>query len=368
MLNIGTGECRACHTEHKGREADITQLSRAQFDHHLTNFELKGAHSTLDCTSCHKPNVAYWKAPEACVGCHKSDDVHHGQYKQFCGECHSSSSWNGGKFDHSKTEFNLTGAHTSITCDACHIGGHYKPTPNSCNGCHQADDSHSARLGPKCNDCHGNDKWKPVNYDHLAKTKYALIGNHIKLDCHVCHTASVKTQKLAKDCVGCHRSEDPHGGKIKGGCDTCHGQKTWTSDITFDHDLTHYPLLGLHRVVSCAQCHKTLAFAGTPTKCIECHSHDDVHKGGLGKKCESCHSSNGWPIWVFDHAKEAHFPLLGAHAKLKCADCHHETPGFVKMSQQCGACHHQDDRHLGLFGAQCDRCHRSYSWKGARIP
>lgn len=435
MPNIGTGECRACHTEHKGREADITQLSRAQFDHHLTNFELKGAHSTLDCTSCHKPNVAYRKAPEACVGCHKSDDVHHGQYKQSCGECHSSSSWSGGKFDHSKTEFNLTGAHTSITCDACHIGGHYKPTPKSCNGCHatddehrgargadcgkchttkewktakydhlketsyellgvhekatcvachrsgnykdkipkdcngchQADDSHAARLGPKCNDCHGNDKWKPVNYDHLAKTKYALIGNHIKLDCHVCHTAPVKTQKLAKDCVGCHRSEDPHGGKIKGGCDTCHGQKTWTSDITFDHDLTHYPLLGLHRVVSCAQCHKTLAFTGTPTKCIECHSHDDVHKGGLGKKCESCHSSNGWPIWVFDHAKEAHFPLLGAHAKLKCADCHHETPGSVKMSQQCGACHHQDDRHLGLFGAQCDRCHRSYSWKGARI-
>src|SRR5450631_2794732 len=30
MANAGVGECRACHTEHKGRTADIVQLSRAQ--------------------------------------------------------------------------------------------------------------------------------------------------------------------------------------------------------------------------------------------------------------------------------------------------------------------------------------------------
>jgi len=92
-----------------------------------------------------------------------------------------------------------------------------------------------------------------------------------------------------------------------------------------------------------------------------------VHKGGLGKKCESCHSPNGWALWVFDHAKEAHFPLLGAHAKLQCAACHREPPGTVKMSQQCAACHNKDDRHLGQYGPQCDRCHTNYSWKGARM-
>ena len=115
---------------------------------------------------------------------------------------------------------------------------------------------------------------------------------------------SIATQKLAKDCAGCHRSEDPHGGKLKDGCETCHGQQTWRSDIVFDHDLTDFPLLGLHRVVSCAQCHATLAFNRAPATCVDCHSHDDVHKGGLGKKCETCHSPNGWPLWTFDHAKE----------------------------------------------------------------
>jgi hypothetical protein len=37
------------------------------------------------------------------------------------------------------------------------------------------------------------------------------------------------------------------------------------------------------------------------------------------------------------------------------------------MSQQCAACHNKDDRHLGQYGPQCDRCHTNYSWKGARM-
>jgi hypothetical protein len=206
-----------------------------------------------------------------------------------------------------------------------------------------------------------------MSYDHAARHKFALLGAHAKIDCYACHTAAVADQKLAKDCAGCHRSEDPHGGKLKDGCDACHGQQAWRADIVFDHDLTKYPLLGLHRVVSCAQCHATLAFNSAPITCIECHSHDDVHKGGLGKKCESCHSPNGWPLWVFDHAKQTHFPLRGAHSKLQCADCHHSPPGKVKTSSQCASCHHKDDRHLGEYGAQCDRCHTVDSWKGARI-
>jgi len=44
MTNAGVGECSACHTEHKGREADIVQLGRAQFDHRLTDFALEGVH------------------------------------------------------------------------------------------------------------------------------------------------------------------------------------------------------------------------------------------------------------------------------------------------------------------------------------
>ena len=436
MTNSGVGECRACHTEHKGREADIVQLDRARFNHAFTDFALEGAHATLECSGCHKKGEAWRKAPAACAGCHKADDVHRGQLTQPCGECHSSVSWSGGKFDHDKTEFRLTGAHPTVTCNACHIGGHYKATPRSCvgchatddehrgsrgadcakchvtkewktakfdhlketryellgvharidclachrsgnykdripkdcAGCHQADDAHAARFGDKCGDCHDNDRWRPEStYDHMGRHKFPLVGAHARIGCDVCHTGVASTQKLAKDCAGCHRSEDPHGGKLHGGCETCHGQTSWRSEIAFDHDLTDFPLLGLHRVVSCAQCHSTLAFGRAPSACVDCHSHEDVHKGGLGKKCASCHSTNGWPLWSFDHAKETHFALLGAHGKLQCAACHREAPGTVKLSAQCGVCHHKDDRHLGEYGAQCERCHTSYTWKGARI-
>jgi hypothetical protein len=435
MANAGTGECRACHTEHKGRDADIVQLDPAQFDHRLTDFPLVGAHTGLDCLSCHEPKSAWRKAPASCVGCHKRDDVHKGQFTQSCGECHGSQSWTGGKFDHDKTAFRLTGAHTALACDACHIGGRYKPAPKSCvgchatddthrgsrgpdcakchttqewksarydhlketgyallgshadldcltchrsgnykdkipkdcDGCHRADDAHAHRFGPKCEDCHDNDKWRPVTYDHATRHKFPLLGAHAKLDCHACHATEVAAGKLPEDCKGCHRSEDPHHGKVTGDCGACHGQSSWRDDLSFDHDLSSYPLVGLHRVVGCAQCHATQAFGEAPNSCIGCHKADDVHKNGLGEKCETCHSPNGWQLWVFDHARDAHFPLLGAHAKLKCADCHQQPPGTQKMSQQCDSCHHKDDRHLGQYGAQCDRCHSSYSWKGARI-
>jgi hypothetical protein len=435
MPNAGLGECRACHTEHRGREADIVRLNRTTFDHRATDFALDGAHSALDCADCHKNGVAWRKAPLTCAGCHKSNDVHSGQFKQSCGECHGLTTWTGGKIDHDTTSFKLTGAHAAVACDACHIGGLYPQTPKNCNGCHatddehrgargtdcakchvtkewktakydhlketgyellgvhdriacaachrtgnyhdkipkdcngchHADDAHAARFGAACGDCHDNERWPLTSYDHAGKHGFPLVAAHARIDCYTCHSAAVATQKLAKDCAGCHGSEDPHGGKLKGACDTCHGQQSWWSDLAFDHDLTTYPLLGLHRVVACAQCHATLAFSTAPGGCNDCHAHEDVHRGGLGKHCESCHSTNGWPLWAFDHAKETHFALLGAHAKLQCADCHHEPPGSSKTPSACVACHHKDDRHLGQFGTRCDQCHTVGSWTGARI-
>src|SRR5258708_28726873 len=78
MQNAGAGECRACHTEHKGRAADIVQLDRWQFNHRLTDFELTGAHASLNCASCHTKDEAFRKATPTCISCHKADDVHHG--------------------------------------------------------------------------------------------------------------------------------------------------------------------------------------------------------------------------------------------------------------------------------------------------
>ena len=434
MANAGVGKCTGCHTEHRGREADIVRLNTAAFDHERTDFPLAGAHRTLACSSCHKAGEAYRKATPTCISCHKSDDYHEGQLGNACADCHNLDSWAGARFDHGKTKFALTGAHQSVSCGACHLGGHYKEAPKTCvgchatddahnrergddcgkchtttewktakfnheketgfallgrhakvdclgchrsgnykdkipkdcYGCHKADDSHAGRFGQKCSDCHDNEVWHPVKYDHLAKTKFALVGVHAKLDCHTCHTANADKQKLGTDCVACHRSASPHGSKFKLACDSCHGQQDWRSEINFDHDLTSYPLLGLHNVVSCAQCHRTQAFSASGDRCIDCHKKDDVHKGGLGDKCDTCHTPNGWALWTFDHLKQTGFALSGAHGKLKCVDCHRKPAGEVKLSPDCISCHQKDDIHAGQFGRQCQRCHTTVTFQGGR--
>ena len=168
--------------------------------------------------------------------------------------------------------------------------------------------------------------WQVTDYDHSGRHQFALVGAHAQIACDTCHTAAVATQKLGKSCAGCHRSEDPHGGKLTGGCDACHGQSSWRTDLTFDHDVTELP--AARACTGSSAAHNATPrspSASAPGTCIGCHARDDVHKGGLGNKCESCHSANGWALWSFDHAREAHFPLLGAHAKLQCADCHREA-------------------------------------------
>jgi hypothetical protein len=37
----------------------------------------------------------------------------------------------------------------------------------------------------------------------------------------------------------------------------------------------------------------------------------------------------------------------------------------VKLQSTCIACHRNDDVHLGQFGAQCQRCHSTATFKGA---
>jgi len=50
--------CVECHTEHKGRAAQIAPINEKTFKHSQTDFELKGAHADTtktECKECHKP-------------------------------------------------------------------------------------------------------------------------------------------------------------------------------------------------------------------------------------------------------------------------------------------------------------------------
>ena len=42
LTGIGTSQCRACHSEHHGRDNDIVKLSREQFNHERTDYPLRG--------------------------------------------------------------------------------------------------------------------------------------------------------------------------------------------------------------------------------------------------------------------------------------------------------------------------------------
>jgi hypothetical protein len=356
---LGT-DCAACHATRGWSEVD--------FDHAKTRFALDGTHGRVPCAACHAGNR--WKeTPRRCVACHAPDDVHRTRRGIACGECHKTSTWDADRFDHEKeTGFALRDAHSRAACQSCHRSGRYEDKlPKDCAGCHATSDSHAGRLGARCETCHAETRWTETRFDHQRDTTFALVGLHAKLQCHACHTAPVATQKLGSECASCHRKDDVHRAALGQDCAACHSPEAWKKDVVFDHDLTRFPLVGLHAAVSCGQCHATRDYARTPAECRDCHASRDVHQGGLGEKCARCHTPNDWRVWDFDHRRETGYSLEGAHAKAQCAACHREPASRVKLSRDCGACHQQDDVHLGQFGRQCSRCHDTSSFRRARM-
>ena len=353
-------DCASCH--------DTTRWRELHFDHSKTHYPLQDKHAEVPCAGCHFGN-RYKGTPQQCVSCHAPNDVHRGERGSKCADCHSPAGWKSKKFDHAQeTGFALLGSHAHLDCQDCHRSGNlHDKVPKTCFGCHQGQDAHAGRFDKDCSQCHGNAAWKPTDFEHSRDGHWPLIGKHEKLDCHSCHTAEVAKQKLPHDCVSCHRASDVHATKLGTRCEECHTPKGWRSEVEFDHDLTDFPLLGLHVAVPCEQCHATRKYRDVGRDCIACHKKDDAHKGSLGTECAKCHSPNGWQLWQFDHGKETGFALTGAHGKLTCADCHKQPAGEVKLNQNCLSCHEQDDVHLGQYGRQCQRCHSTLTFKGARL-
>lgn len=369
------GHCHAADDPHRGRLGedcaschDQQSWAGGRFDHDRANFRLEQAHTPLRCSTCHAGG-RYKGTPAGCAACHRPDDTHAGARGTACADCHTSSTWTTSRFDHGRqARFPLIGGHARLACSACHAGGRFDaPLPRSCAGCHRADDQHAGRFGSACGDCHGEQQWSLPDWDHAARTGVALPEGHRVLGCHACHTAAVSQQQPRRTCDDCHRAADPHGGALGAACDRCHGTRGWRNDIRFDHDLSDYPLLGLHLLPTCAQCHTSQAFRGAPRDCQACHRGDDVHDGGLGRDCQACHSPNGWRLWDFDHAARARFELDGAHVQIACAACHRQPPGQLALPRDCASCHGRDDAHLGQFGGQCQHCHTTRTFQGARI-
>ncbi|HEY5174056.1 MAG TPA: hypothetical protein VII95_00645 [Terriglobales bacterium] len=380
--------CQNCHSS-------VDTWLGAKFDHaKFTGFALTGMHATLDCAACHVGG-RYKGTPANCYGCHAKDynatnNPNHLQagFPHECATCHSTSTWSGAKFDHSRTKFPLTGMHTNVPCTSCHINGKFAGTPTDCASCHITDynkttnPNHKASGIPTtCAVCHSTNGWIPAVFDH-SKTKFPLTGVHATVACTACHING-RYAGTPTDCASCHISDynkttNPNH-KAAGfptDCSICHSTSGW-SPASFDHSKTKFPLTGKHATLPCVACHVNGNYTNLQTTCVSCHLNDyngttdPNHKAaGFPTDCQVCHSTSSWQGAQFDHNKTG-FPLTGAHINVPCVKCH--INGVYKGTPtDCYSCHKADylgtnnPNHVAAhFPTTCATCHTTATWLGA---
>ncbi len=360
----GKAQCNACHSEHKGREADIIGFDRGSFDHKRTDFVLTGAHASVACDSCHKEGKKFREASQQCVDCHREDDAHRSKLGTDCAQCHETTAFKPAKFDHAKTRFPLTDAHAPVACAACHRDPGFKDTPMNCADCHSADDVHRGTRGLDCAACHGTADWKTSRFDHGRAANYPLEGKHATLSCDACHRGGDLKAPLPKECSGCHAAADRHAGRFGPACKDCHSQQEWPVP-DYDHEQhteSKFGLRGAHEKLDCHACHTgVLKQQQMARDCYGCHAADDAHAGSMGHECQSCHKESGWHDDVrFDHDL-AKFPLVGLHVSVPCEECH-ASRAYRDAPVVCLACHKAKDVHEGRLGEQCESCHNPNGW------
>jgi len=376
-------ECRSCHTEHKGRDADIVKLNAKTFDHSKTDFALKGKHRDAKCATCHKTSTRHAEAPSACVECHRKDDKHKETLGTKCESCHTESGWKPSTFDHAKTRFVLLQKHEKAKCSACHTDlQHLANTSRECVSCHRKDDKHKGTEGNTCENCHTESNWKESNFDH-SKTRFTLTQRHARVKCTACHDDAQHFANTPSRCVACHRKDDVHKAGLGESCDNCHTAATWKEAARFDHDRsTRFALRDAHRKAKCESCHVDARgrdtkssgarpFADKPAlACASCHERDDRekgHRGRFGDKCETCHTEAAFKTVKFDHGRDTQWVLRGKHRDAKCDSCHKaDYKGSLyqeKLVTRCFACHERDDAHKGQLGSDCANCHSESTWR-----
>ncbi|MBK9323428.1 MAG: hypothetical protein IPM97_10900 [Bdellovibrionaceae bacterium] len=431
--NLAKKDCNACH-------GIKTWKDEIKFDHTRDgNYKLTGKHAEAKCNDCHLTNknkkIFTYKWPQLktakCLTCH--EDAHKANLSSRfrggnCTACHTEQSWKIQTFDHKITGYKLNGRHVEIDCVECHKQNptaidkeskkNYKwvGLNKKCLSCHDdfhrfgnAKNPHFGDLN-NCIDCHTEKKWTPaINFNHNKHTRYVIDGAHIEVKCKDCHT--IKTTKMpiykfpnlsTKTCENCHKS--PHVGVfskelLKKQCTVCHTTDSWSthkSNKGFDHSKTRFPLTGAHISTKCNDCHgpakkQIFKFKSADLKfCVDCHK--NIHTNQFSKifsaqSCTLCHDTKTFKDRLpFDHDK-TQYKLKGAHAELKCQDCHtpidkfstvvewpninkKESPRTLYVSKflypdlkqkQCLSCH--QDYHQGQLSTKCADCHNEKKWK-----
>ena len=258
VFKITQIQCKDCHEDiHKGQFASLPHQNRCESCHDLrgfkparfalarhneTRFPLKGAHIAVLCADCHKPvptgsptPVKYRFDDRSCTACHL--DPHKGQFREQmaakradgatagCEACHTTVKWKElNRFDHSKTDFPLLGAHRGVACGDCHRppaletnlkNVDFRAAPKQCFACHK--DPHAGQFAARrdaadCSGCHDSARWKPSKFDHDKRTPFSLEGAHRKVACDDCHKLRREIEGLSvifykptpRECKACH--------------------------------------------------------------------------------------------------------------------------------------------------------------------
>jgi hypothetical protein len=304
--------CEMCHNS--------ISWNQTTFNHQNTSFPLTGSHITTDCQSCH--TSGYTGTSTNCYACHTTDfnnttNPNHvaGSYPTTCVDCHSTTAWQPATFDHNTTQFPLTGAHSSTTCQSCHSSG-YTNTPTDCYACHTTEYNNTtnpnhiaANFPTTCVDCHSTTAWEPATFDHDNQYFPIYSGSHNGKwnQCSECHTTPNNYSLFS--CIDCHEhnridTDRDHQG-VNGyvynsiNCYNCHPDGN-DRPMPFNHSMSEFPLTGAHLNVECAQCH-TSNQNRISTECVACHMQDYLKtlnpnhsSAGISTDCISCHKTNNW--------------------------------------------------------------------------
>ena len=308
------------------------------------------------------------------------------------------------RFDHSTTAFPLTGQHSVLSCESCHIRGIFKGLPTTCEGCHDKFAQIGGQLKPvthvrtsaPCDDCHTDNSWSAVRMDHSDITQQCIschngslntgkpIGHVVSSDnCDDCHLtiswipARFDHFGITDNCVTCHNGTIAQGKHLahvpsNDVCDDCHSTAAWIpaqydhsgiTDACFScHDgsyatpkhATHYAT-----VDTCEDCHLTTAWspalfdhAGVSGDCDSCHNNSNATGIGPGhldttKQCDTCHYVTGWGAVKSYLHDSPNYPGEHTGVTLGCYSCHRERTvslGWVASGYypDCAACHVND--------------------------
>lgn len=239
----------------------------------------------------------------------------------------------------------------------------------------QSQSPHGPALKVSCGDCHTPSGWEvkggedALLFDH-GQTEFPLTGRHTAVDCRACHQTLVFPE-ASPECISCHT--DMHRVTVGSDCARCHTPENWlVDDVTELHYDNGFPLLGVHAVLDCDECHvsaSALEFNRIGNDCVNCHLEDyeaaanpNHASAGFSTDCSECHSIDGFG-WSSQFINHNFFPLEKGHDIADCAQCH-AGGNFSSTPTDCYACHRQDYENAASpnhqesnFPLSCTDCH-----------